>query len=103
MFYRLTNEVLRLYVKLIPRASKDEIKAVETIADKEYLVIRVRAVPEKGEANRALLKLLVKQLNVSANSIKLINGASSRLKQVAIAIANDDIVNKLHDWQKKTR
>lgn len=103
MFYCRIGDELRLHIKLTPRASKDEIKAVETIAEKEFLAVRVRALPEKGEANNSLLKILAKELDLPITSIKLLTGASSRLKQVSIGIANEDVVNKLHDWQKKTR
>ena len=47
--------------------------------------MRVRAVPEAGKANDALLKLIAAKAGAAASQARLIAGAKSRLKQVAIA------------------
>jgi uncharacterized protein YggU (UPF0235/DUF167 family) len=49
------------------------------------LKVRVRAIADGGEANRAVLVLLAKSLGVPKASVSLLSGATSRLKQVAIA------------------
>ena len=46
--------------------------------------VRVRAIAEGGEANRAVTELLAKALGVPKARIKILSGATSRLKQVAI-------------------
>jgi uncharacterized protein YggU (UPF0235/DUF167 family) len=46
--------------------------------------VRVRAIAEGGEANRAVTELLAKSLGVSKASVRLLSGATSRIKQVAV-------------------
>ena len=48
------------------------------------LKVRVRAIAEGGEANRAVSELLAKALGVPKARVKLLSGATSRLKQVAV-------------------
>ncbi len=67
-------------VKVTPRAHKNEVVGW----DGEVLKIRVRAVPEKGGANEAVLALLADYLGVPKSSVRLIGGGSSRLKRIAI-------------------
>ena len=57
-FHRRADGV-DLHVRLTPRAAKDEVGGVETMADgRAHLSARVRAVPEKGAANAALDDLI---------------------------------------------
>ena len=46
--------------------------------------VRVRAVAEGGEANRAVADLLAKALGVPKAKVKILSGVTSRLKQVAV-------------------
>jgi uncharacterized protein YggU (UPF0235/DUF167 family) len=49
-----------------------------------WLAASVRAVPEKGRANSALIALLAKVLSVPKSTISLESGDSNRLKQLRI-------------------
>ena len=55
-------------------------------------------VPEKGRANTALLKLLARAWGVAPSRLTLVRGAANRLKTVAIADADADLVHSLNDW-----
>lgn len=57
------------------------------------LAVRVRAVPEKGLANRALEKLIARWLDVPASSVKVTTGETSRIKTVSIT--GDDIEGRV--------
>ena len=48
------------------------------------LKLRVRAIADGGEANRAVTELLAKALGVPKAKVRLLSGATSRLKQVAV-------------------
>jgi uncharacterized protein (TIGR00251 family) len=75
-------------VRLTPRSARDAIDGVEELADgRLVLKARVRAVPEAGKANAALMRLLAKTLHVPATSVSLAAGASARTKTVRIAAA----------------
>jgi uncharacterized protein len=66
---------------LSPKSARDEITGIEQLADgRTVLKVRVRAVPQDGEANAALIRLLAKTLHISASAVRIEAGASSRLK-----------------------
>ena len=44
----------------------------------------MRAIAEGGEANRAVTELLAKALGVPKASVRLLSGATSRMKQIGI-------------------
>jgi hypothetical protein len=48
------------------------------------LLVRVRAVPEDGKANDALVRLIADRAGAPASRARLVAGAKSRLKQVAV-------------------
>ncbi len=72
-------------LRVTPRGGRDGIDGIETLADgRSVLKVRVRAVADGGEANRAVTGLLAKALGVRKADVRLLSGATSRLKQVAI-------------------
>lgn len=84
--WRLAGDDLILALRLTPRSSTDALEGVETLSDgRSVLKARVRAVPEDGKANDALLKLLAKSLDLPRQSLSLESGATSRLKMVRVA------------------
>jgi len=50
-----------------------------------HLAVRVRAVPEKGAANRALETVIARWLDVPASTVSVAAGGKSRLKTVSVA------------------
>ncbi|PWK76256.1 DUF167 family protein [Aminobacter sp. AP02] len=95
-FFRKRDDGVELFVRLTPRSSKDAIEGVEQTADgRAHLSARVRAVPEKGEANGALEKLLAAALDVPKKSVSVVAGATSRLKTVRIAGDAGDLAKLL--------
>jgi hypothetical protein len=72
-------------VRLTPKGGRDAIDGIERLGDgRPVLKARVRAAPEDGEANAALLKLMSQALDVSARQVSLVGGATARLKRVKI-------------------
>lgn len=87
MRYRQDKNGLTFQVRLTPNASKDVIEAWRAASDGSvHLAVRVRAVPEKGKANAALMALLAKQLGLPKRDLDVIRGTTSRLKTVRIAV-----------------
>ena len=73
-------------VRLQPGAGANRIDGVEAMADgRRRLRVRVTAAPEKGKANKAMIKLLAKQWRRPASGLQVVGGLSSRDKQVAVA------------------
>lgn len=74
-----------LRVRLSPKASRDAIVGAGQATDgQRHLVVRVRAVPENGKANKALTDLLSKTLGIAKRDVSVIKGHTSRLKAVSI-------------------
>ena len=94
--FRITKTGIVVTVRLTPGASADKISGVEAGADGAlFLKARVRAVPEKGKANTALIALMAKWLGVPKSGIEVLSGTTSRLKQLAIAGNPSDIADAL--------
>jgi uncharacterized protein YggU (UPF0235/DUF167 family) len=84
--FRLARNGVDLFVRLTPRASKDEVGSVETTADgREHLTARVRALPDKGKANDALERLVAEWLGVPRSTVSVSAGATQRMKTLRIS------------------
>ena len=71
---------MRIYVKVIPRSSRN---IVEKISEGEYRV-RLTAPPVDGKANEALIKILSEHFGVSKGSISIVGGKSTQRKMVDV-------------------
>ena len=78
-------------VRLTPKSQRDEIVGVEDFAGEAVLKAKVRALPERGRANAGLEKLIGKWLGVPASKVAVIAGGKSRIKQVAVEGAPEDL------------
>jgi len=67
-------------VKVLPRSGRDE---VIRISEEEYKV-RVTAVPEKGKANEAVIKILADYFSLPKGLISIVGGKSARTKIIDI-------------------
>ena len=84
--WRISTTGVSIALRVTPRGGRDGIDGIEQLSDgRSVLKVRVRAIADSGEANRAVLVLLAKSLGVPKASVSLLSGATSRLKQVAIA------------------
>jgi uncharacterized protein (TIGR00251 family) len=83
--WRYSSQGVSIALRVTPRGGRDDIDGIETLANgRMVLKVRVRAIAEGGEANRAVIELLAKALGVPKGHVKLLAGATSRLKQVAV-------------------
>ena len=84
--WRATADGLSLVVRLTPKGGRDAIDGVETMSDgKAVLKARVRAVPEVGKANAALVEMLAKALRISRSAVTVAAGQTSRVKTLEIS------------------
>ena len=80
-----TADGVVVLVRLTPRGGRDAIEGIEELADgRNVLKVRVRAAASEGEANAALVKLLAKALGVPPRDVRLVAGATARLKRVHV-------------------
>ena len=83
--WRHSTGGISVALRVTPRAGRDDIDGIETLSDGRSVVkLRVRAVADGGEANRAVVQLIAKSLGVPKASVRLLSGATSRLKQIAV-------------------
>ncbi|MFL6814939.1 MAG: DUF167 domain-containing protein [Bradyrhizobium sp.] len=83
--WRYSTQGVSVALRVTPRGGRDDIDGLETLADgRTVLKIRVRAIAEGGEANRAVTELIAKSLGVPKARVRILTGTTSRLKQVAI-------------------
>lgn len=71
---------MRIYVKVSPRSSKNE---VVKISEGEYK-IKITAPPVDGEANAMLIKVLSDYFKVAKSNIIIVGGKSAKIKIVDI-------------------
>lgn len=83
--WRHANACVIVRFRLTPKSSKDAIDGLETTAEGLAFKARVRAVPEDGQANAALEKLIAGWLDVPKSTVSLVAGGKSRVKSVAVS------------------
>lgn len=83
--WRQDGDDLLLSIRLTPGAAREQIGGRWTDEkDAHWLTARVRAVPEKGRANVALIALVAKVLDWPPSAISLESGDTNRLKRLRI-------------------
>lgn len=82
----LLPDGIRLHLRVTPNAGVDRIEGLETRDDgSTALRVRVKAVPDKGKANAAVIALLAKALGIPRSAITLVAGDTARFKTLRIA------------------
>ena len=81
----MTKNGLVLHLRVTPKAASDRIGEVRADAEgKEFVSVSVRAVPDKGKANEAVIKLLARHLGLPKSALSVVSGATDRNKVIAI-------------------
>jgi len=71
---------LRISVKVTPRALKPGIRRIR---DRDFK-IKVKALPEKGEANKEVVEIVADYFNIPKSHVKIIRGHTTRRKIIEI-------------------
>jgi len=79
-FYTVKNDMLMLNVKVIPNAGGSRAAGVRN----GELLVRVGAQPERGKANKELMRFLARELNLPRTAVELAAGETSRHKRVLL-------------------
>jgi uncharacterized protein (TIGR00251 family) len=80
-----SRDGLILRVRVTPKSSKDMVEGLEASAQGLALKVRVRAVPDKGAANAAVIAVVADWLGVAKSAVTLVGGSTARVKSLAIA------------------
>lgn len=85
-FWREAEGGVVVSLRVTPNARGDAIEGEELRDDgTEVLRVRVKAVPDKGKANAAVIAILAKTLGLPRSAVTLQSGETARLKVVRIA------------------
>jgi uncharacterized protein (TIGR00251 family) len=71
---------MKIFVKVKPRAKNDSLIKI----NENNFLVSVKAIPEKGKANEAVINLLAQYFKISKNNIKIISGLSSKNKIIEV-------------------
>lgn len=83
--WRPAADGLMVAVRVTPRGGRDAIEGVEALSDgRKVLKLRVRAAPDEGAANEAVVALLAGALKLRRADVSVKSGATARLKQIAL-------------------
>jgi len=83
--WRYSTEGISVALRVTPRSGRDDIDGIETLANGRTVIkVRVRAIADGGEANRAVTELLAKALGVPKSKVRVLSGTTSRLKQIVV-------------------
>lgn len=72
-----------MYVRVKVRPKSRENKIVEVMED-GTLKVRIKAAPEKGKANKELIKVLAKKYSVKKSEVEIVSGKTDQIKLIKI-------------------
>ena len=94
-----TERGLKVALRVTPNAAKDGIDGIEARPGAGLqLRIRVRAVPDKGKANSAVIALLAKAWDLPRSALSIVAGETGRDKMLLIAGPADRLAAALTTW-----
>lgn len=81
----LAFDMVTLAVHVTPKAGKDQVVGLRTAEDGlQEVSVRVTAAPDGGAANKAVCKLIAKELGVAKSCVVIKRGETSRHKLLEI-------------------
>lgn len=84
--WRSAEQGVLLFLRVTPKANAGRVAGLFHSADgKLSLQVKVRAQPEKGKANEAVIELLAEALDLPKRAFAITAGETDRLKTVRIA------------------
>ena len=87
---------ITLNVRVVPRASKDEIMGLLGDA----LKVRIQAPPIEGKANAYLVKFLSKHWKIPRRDIEILSGETGRNKRLKITDPSHETRNQIIEEMK---
>ncbi|PIZ87317.1 MAG: hypothetical protein COX92_01455 [Candidatus Nealsonbacteria bacterium CG_4_10_14_0_2_um_filter_40_15] len=71
---------MKIFVRVKPKAKEEKVEKIDDI----NFNVQVRALPEKGKANRAVIRALADYFNIGQSNIQIVSGSKSKLKIIEI-------------------
>ncbi len=86
-----TNNGVTFKVKVVPNSSASKIVEV----NEEFVKIKLNSPPIEGRANKEVINLLSKVLDIPKTSIELLNGDKNKLKTIGVPITEEHLREKI--------
>lgn len=84
--WKAAPDGLLLTVRATPKGGRDAIDGIARLSDgNSVLKTRVRAAPEGGSANAALIGIIAKTAGIAPSTVSIVRGAASRIKVLRLA------------------
>jgi uncharacterized protein len=77
------EKTIYLQIKISPGKPRTEIKE---IMENNVIKISISSPPEKGKANKELIKFLSKEFNIQKDNIKITSGQTDKIKLIRLSI-----------------
>ncbi|MFH1454270.1 MAG: DUF167 domain-containing protein [Armatimonadota bacterium] len=84
------KEYVTCEVKVNPKSRKNEID----LRDSKFY-IKVTSAPEKGKANKAVIDLLSKKLDIRKSDLIILKGETVQNKLIGIKISRENLIKKI--------
>ncbi|CDP53497.1 hypothetical protein JP74_19475 [Devosia sp. 17-2-E-8] len=95
-FWREAKGGVLVALRVTPNAGADAIEGEEARDDgSRVLRVRVKAVPDKGKANAAVIALLAKKLGLPKSAITLESGETARMKILLVSGEAASVIGRL--------
>ena len=75
---------VRMLARVTPKSARDGVDGMIETADGPALKVRVRAVADKGAANRSVESVVAHWLGVAKTRVTIVRGSTSRVKALDI-------------------
>ncbi len=95
--FRITSDGVLIDLRLTPRGGRDGIDGLK----QGRIQARVRAVPEDGRANAALVELVADEIGVPKSTVSVTAGKTARLKTLLIAGDPKVLEARVAAWLKR--
>jgi uncharacterized protein len=95
-YFKVQGDVIHLYIRAQPRASRNEIGEVLG----HELKVKITAPPVDSAANEALIEFLAEVLDCPRGALQLVRGRTSRHKVVAVRGLSPETLAQRLDREK---
>jgi uncharacterized protein YggU (UPF0235/DUF167 family) len=97
MLIESCREGIILTVKAFPCAKRNEVR----VGTDDFFKVSVTQIPEKGKANEAIRKQIIKSLNLRASRVELLQGETSTQKKFLLRNVEEDEIRKIIEGIKE--
>ncbi len=98
--FRLAKGRVFAALRVVPRAARPGISLGRDSAGGVYVRVQVGAAPDKGRANRAVIKALSKAWGVAPSDLEIVSGETARAKTIAVDGEPGARLRELQQWLK---